>query len=53
MELIELKNKLLELQKLKDSEIKNHNYEKAAEIRDKEKLLRESIEKIEVNNNSK
>ena len=47
MNLTELKEKLLEIGQLKTQEIRNQQYEKAAQLRDEEKLLSEALAKLE------
>ena len=47
MNLAELKVKLKEIGQLKTQEIRNQQYEKAAQLRDEEKLLSEALAKLE------
>ena len=47
MSLAELKEKLKEIGQLKTQEIRNHQYEKAAKLRDEEKLFSLALEKLE------
>ena len=47
MNLAELKEKLKEIAQLKTQEIRNQQYEKAAQLRDEEKLFSEALAKLE------